>query len=262
LPAAELPAALYEPDGERLVATGLTRGPWNPDHQHAGPPAALLARAIEQASGIEGGQTARLTLEILRPVPIAGLEVDARVVRPGRRVEQLEAALSHDGEMLMRATAWRMRSEPIEQEIGAEPPPPRPDGLPDAVFSFWRDEVAYHRALDWRVVEGNTDGPGPATVWTRLRVPLVAGEQPAPLERLIVMADAASGISAALPWESWLFVNVDLGIHLGRPPRGEWMAMAARTVIGPTGMGLCTSTLGDEHGAVGVSTQSLLVAPR
>ena len=93
-------------------------------------------------------------------------------------------------------------------------------------------------------------------------MPLVAGDGPAPLERLLVMADAASGVSAALPWERFLFVNVDLGIHLSRPPEGEWMAMAARTVIGPTGMGLCTSVLSDEQGAVGVSTQSLLVAPR
>jgi hypothetical protein len=93
-------------------------------------------------------------------------------------------------------------------------------------------------------------------------VPLVAGEEPTPLERLLVMADAASGISAALDWASWMFVNVDLGIHLARPPRGEWMAMAARTDIGPTGMGLCTSSLSDSDGAVGVSTQTLLVAPR
>jgi acyl-CoA thioesterase len=57
-------------------------------------------------------------------------------------------------------------------------------------------------------------------------------------------------------------VNVDLGINLLRPPTGEWMAMDARTAIGPTGMGLCTSQLFDADGAVGVSAQSLLVAER
>jgi acyl-CoA thioesterase len=76
------------------------------------------------------------------------------------------------------------------------------------------------------------------------------------------MADAASGIGAALDWDRWLFVNVDLGIHLLRPPAGEWMAMDASTTIGPTGMGLCSSTLFDRDGAVGTSTQSLLVGPR
>ena len=95
--AAELPTALYEPAGDRFVATALTRGPWSPDHQHAGPPCALLAREIERVSGIDGGQTARLSFDILRPIPIAEVAVEARVIRPGRRVEQIEAALVRTG---------------------------------------------------------------------------------------------------------------------------------------------------------------------
>lgn len=190
------------------------------------------------------------------------MQVDARVVRPGRSVEQVEATLSDGEDTLVRATGWRMASEANEEQAHRDPPPPRPESGSTGSFAFWRDEVAYHRALDWRVVEGDVDRPGPATVWARLRVPLVAGEEPTPLERLLVMADAASGVSAALPWEEWLFVNVDLGIHLSRPPRGEWTAMAARTVVGPSGMGLCTSTLFDSDGAVGVSTQSLMVRRR
>jgi hypothetical protein len=260
----DLPAALYEPVDGGYAATGLTRGPWNPEHQHAGPPAALLAREVERASRIEGGQTGRLSFDILRPVPIAPLAVEARVLRPGRRVEQVEAELRalDGGEVLMRATAWRVRSEPVESPTPLAPPPPGPETGEHSMFSFWTDEVAYKDALDWRFVAGEFDAPGPATAWTRLRVPLVAGEEPTPLERLLVMADAASGISAALDWATWMFINVDLGIHLSRPPRGEWMAMDARTDIGPSGMGLCTSTLFDAGGAVGVSTQTLLVGRR
>ena len=109
----ELPDALYEPDGARWQPTALTRGPWDRGFQHAGPPAALLARALEERSGIEGGQTVRLSYDILRPVPIAPLRIEARALRPGRRVELLEAALldDADGTPLMRATAWRMRAE-------------------------------------------------------------------------------------------------------------------------------------------------------
>jgi hypothetical protein len=190
------------------------------------------------------------------------MEVEARVVRPGRSVEQVEATLSDGDDVLVRATAWRMATESNQAVEIADPAPPRPADASGEAFAFWRDEVAYHRALEWRVAAGEVDAPGPATVWARLLVPLVAGEEATPLERLLVMADAASGVSAALPWEQWLFVNVDLGIHLHRPPRGEWTAMAARTIIGPSGMGLCSSTLCDDDGAVGVSTQTLLVRPR
>jgi hypothetical protein len=264
-----LPGTLYEPEGDRLVPTGLTRGPWNRDHQHAGPPSALLARAIARETSIENAQLARLSFDILRPIEIVPLTVEARVLRPGRRVEQLEATLlrADDGEVVMRATAWAMRSDRAELPAGAadpDPPPPGPEGGEPGAFTVWSrtEPVAYHAAFDWSWMSGSFEEPGPATVWTRLRVPLVAGEEPAPLERMLTMADAASGVSAALDWERWIFINVDLGIHLERPPRGEWMAMDARTRFGDSGAGLCTSVLSDESGRVGVSTQSLLVAPR
>lgn len=265
---AVLPAAFYEPDGAGFASTPLTRGPWDPGLQHAGPPAALLARAIEAASAIPGGQTVRLSYDILRPVPIAPLLTHTRTLRPGRRVEQIEATLTATGDEaspLMRATAWRMRSERVGLPDGAladEPPAAGPDGGRPGDLAFWSDEVAYHRALDWRFVHGAFDRPGPAAVWTRLNAQLVAGEPPTPLQRLLVMADAASGVSSALDWSAYTFVNVDLGVHLQRQPEGEWMAMDAVTRLGEGGTGLCTSVLSDARGRVGVSTQSLLVAPR
>lgn len=257
-----LPAAFYAEDDGRFVSTELTRGPWSRDHQHAGPPAALLARAIERASAIPGGQTTRLSYDILRPVPIAPLAVDTAVLRAGARVEQIEATLTAHGRPLMRATAWRMRTDDSATTATPEPPPPPPTDGRVSRWAFWTDDVAYHRAFDWRWIDGDIDTPGPATVWTRLSAALVAGEEASPLERLLAMADAASGASAQLDWHEWLFVNVDLTIHLERPPRGEWMAMDARTRIGDAGAGVCTAVLSDGLGRVGVSAQSLLVEPR
>lgn len=270
----ELPhSAFFDRDGDRWLPTALTRGPWDPGFQHAGPPAALLARAVEAISGMSGGgggggQTVRLSYDILRPVPVAPLHLATRVLRPGRRVELLEATLVLDDEdatPVMRATAWRMRREaiglPADASVASPPPPSFETGRPGN-FGFWTQDVAYHRALDWRFVAGNFDEPGPATVWTRLRVGLVSGEPATPLQRLLVMADAASGISAVLDWSTYTFVNVDLGIHLLRPPEGEWMAMDAQTLLGPDGAALCTSVLHDTRGRVGSSTQSLMVAVR
>lgn len=259
------PGAFYAAAGpNRWEPTGLTRGPWDPGLQHAGPPAALLARAVEAASGIDGGQTVRLSYDILRPVPIAPLRTQTRVLRPGRRVELVEATLleAEAAEPLMRATAWRMRSETSEGTATAAPALPAPATGQPGSFSFWKDEVAYHRAFEWRFISGQFDVPGPAATWSRQLVDLVDGEPVTPLQRLLAMADAASGISSVLDWTKWTFVNVDLGIHLARPPRGEWMAMDAVTRLGGAGAALCTSDLYDENGRVGSSTQSLLVAPR
>jgi hypothetical protein len=273
-----LPSSLYESDGRLFVPTGLTRGPWDKRFQHAGPPAALLARAVERersgdeasgrgSGGVTPGQAARLAYEILRPVPVAPHRVTTRTLRPGRNVELIEATLADagSGDELMRLSAWRLRVEALALPGGLgepDPPPPPPSEGVSSLPAFWTEPVAYHAALDWRFVAGEFDDPGPATVWTRLRVPLVAGEEVSPLERMLVMADAASGVSHVLDWTRWLFVNVELGIHLERLPEGEWMAMDATTRLGPSGAGLCTSVLSDERGRVGVSTQTLRVTPQ
>jgi hypothetical protein len=262
------PSALYEPAGDgRFRPTALTRGPWNPAHQHAGPPSALLAHVTEAAAGIAGGQVARLAVDILRPVPLdAVLVAQARIVRGGRRVEQLEATLATaDGTDVLRARAWRMRAEAVALPDAArapEPPPPGPDGLSVAPRpSFWTDAVAYFDALEWRFAAGGFEEPGPAAVWTRLRVPLVAGEAATPLEHLLVMADAASGISATLDWTRYAFANVDFSVALQRPPEGEWLAMASETHAGDRGAGVCTGVLSDRGGRVGASSQALFIAP-
>src|SRR3954463_10193723 len=107
----ELPASLYVPADDGYEATALTIGPWDPGFQHAGPPAALLLREAEAASGIDGGQTVRLAYAFFAPVPVGPIRVSASVVRPGRRIELVEAVITAgDARPLMRLSAWRMRT--------------------------------------------------------------------------------------------------------------------------------------------------------
>ena len=80
-----MPDAFYVADGDAFVSTEWTRGPWDARAQHAGPPAALIGRAFEQLDPA-GFQVARFTMEILRPIPIARLHIEAKPVRTGRRV--------------------------------------------------------------------------------------------------------------------------------------------------------------------------------
>jgi hypothetical protein len=263
-----LPGAFYEPDGDVFLASAATSGPWSPDAQHAGPPSGLLSRAIEQAAGIEGGQTARITFDILRPVPVAPLRVETRLLRGGKRVELLEATLlaAEDGAELMRARAWRVRHEPVAFPDGIgriEPPPVGPEGFADRGRpSFWEGDVVYWDALEWRAVAGDFEVPGPAVYWSRLRIPLIAGEPTTPLQHLLIAGDAASGISSTLDWQAFNFANVDFSVALERPPAGEWLAMDAVTRPGPVGAGVCNAVLFDTDGRVGSSTQSLLIAAR
>jgi len=256
--------AFYALDGDRFVSTNLTRGPWSAEHQHAGPPAALVARAIE-ALEPDGLLVARFTLEVLRPLPLVPLRVETRMVKSGRRVQLVEASLLGDDDAeLARASAWRIRpaDEPVP-EVGLEPPAlPGPETSPESALYEPPWGESYFTATEWRLAGGAIAAPGPAAVWIRMRVPLVAGEEPSPLARVLVAADSANGISWELPWDTHLFVNTDLTVHLARMPEGEWVCLDARSRIGPRGIGLSESVLWDERGWIGRGAQSLLVSPR
>ncbi|WP_029434114.1 thioesterase family protein [Blastococcus sp. URHD0036] len=261
----ELPPALYLPDGAGFLATALTIGPWDPGLQHAGPPAALLAREVERTSQVPGGQTVRLAYDILGPVPVGPVRVTGRVLRPGRRVELVEATLEADGAPRMRVTAWRLRTRetsPVDVLAPDAPHPAGPDAGQAETAGFFSTDVAYHRALEWRFTAGSFNSPGPAAAWTRPLVPLVEGEAITPLQHLLVMTDAASGISAELDWTRATFANVDLTVSLYRQPAGEWLAMDAVTSLGPAGAAQCFADLYDGTGRIGRSAASLFVEPR
>jgi hypothetical protein len=261
-----VPAAFYERDGDLLVATELTRGPWDPGAQHAGPPAALLGRALERLDDHAEFHLGRLSFDILRSVPIAPVRLAARILRPGRRVQLVEAELSDEGgEVLMRATAWRIRTAPvaIPDEVAAlDPPPPGPERGREVDFFPTGQELGYHSAMEVRFVEGGFLEPGPATVWLRQRQPLVAGEEASPLQRTLVVADVGNGVSAALDYHRYLFINVDLTVQLERLPAGEWVGVEARTLPRPEGVGTAESVLSDERGRIGRALQTLLVSER
>jgi hypothetical protein len=258
--------AFYERDGDLFRATELTRGPWDPGAQHAGPPAALLGHALEGLPEADRFQIGRVTVEILRSVPIAPVRVQARLARPGRRVQLLEAELSDgDGEPLMRARAWRIRTAeveiPPEAVVGSEPPVP-PEQAFGGEFFPTGEEHGYHSAMEIRFLSGGFLEPGPATVWLRMRQPLVAGEEPSPLQRALVVADVGNGVSASLDFRRFLFINVDLTLQLERLPEGEWICTDATTLPQGNGVGSSDSVLFDRRGRIGRALQTLLVAER
>jgi hypothetical protein len=200
----------YVLDGERLVATASTRGPWSSRHQHGGPPAALCARALEQLLAA-GTMLTRLTFDFIRPVPIGPLAVRAEVIRAGERVQRLRAVLRDgDGAEMVHVTAVALRTAPALAapfvEAGDAPPPPEA-GTPFTV-PFFTDPAGYHHAVEARAVRG-TWGMGSMAAWLRSRVPLVAGESPSPLQRLLIVADSASGVAVVLDQKRHSWVNAD-----------------------------------------------------
>jgi Thioesterase-like superfamily len=253
----------YLPLGDdRWRATVHTTGPWDARFQHGGPPSALLARAIEQCSPRDDMLIARMTVDILGAIPVGELELRSRMLRHGRRVELVEATLSTGGREVVRAQAWRVlrTTEKVTPPQLAPTAPPLPGEATPLAADGWVD--GYLSAVEWRFAVGAFGQRGPATAWTRLRHPLVPGEQPSPLQRVLMVADSGNGISSELDLTNWHFINPELTVHLHREAVGEWICLAAQTAISPGGVGLATSVLSDLDGPIGVSAQSLLIAPR
>ena len=263
--------ALFERDGERYVPTGMSRGPWDPRHCHGGPVSALLARAVETVEPDTGDlwQVARLTVELTRPVPVgASLTLTTEVERPGRKVSLVAAVLRDGDTEVARARALRIRR--AELDLPADSAladdvllAPRDSVAAERVTWAVGDDVAFHsHACEHRFVGGSWNEPGPVEVWIRLDVPVLDGEEPSGVQRVVAAADFGNGVSGSLDYDDFVFINPDLTVHLQRPPEGEWVGMRTASRYGHAGAGLAESELFDAAGRVGRSCQSLFVDQR
>ena len=254
--------SFYVPLGDdRWLATKHTTGPWDASAQHGGPPSALLGRAISLCEPRADMMVARFTVEILGAVPVGELTVRATVTRPGRSVELVEAVAAANGRDVIRATAWRVLRTTSESVPAVQPEPPAvPADSSQMLGRGWVD--GYLSAIEWRMTSGAFGEPGPATAWTRMRYPLVPGEEPSPLVRVLMVADSGNGLSGELDITAWYFINPELTVHLHREPAGEWILVDAHTTISAGGAGLATTNISDQQGPVGTGAQSLLIKAR
>lgn len=262
----ELPAAYYLPGpGGVFEPTVATESPWATGAQHGGPPTALLAHVLRTALNVDGMRIARITNEFLGSIPRTPLTTTTSVIRDGRRVRLVEASLLAEGKPVAIARAWQIATSGeggIPAASLASPAAPAlPDAMPQQYFTGFR-RWGYGESVEWRWVHGSYDSAGEALVWARPRIPLVAGQPMHPLERTLVVADSANGVSSALSPRDWLFIPPSITVTLHRYPEGDWVYLSAVSTLAPDGLGSTLGTLGDPAGPVGSVTQPLLVAPQ
>jgi Thioesterase-like superfamily len=256
---------LFARDGERFVPTELARGPWNPNAMHGGAPSALLAYVLARHDPGPAEFVARLTVELMRPVPLAPLQAVARTVRPGRNVQWVEGALIADGTEVVRAAALRLRLQSVDVDDAVSPaivapPPPEAGSAPSFEF-FDRDAIGYWAANEIRLVQGAIGVAGPATAWLRLRCPVVDDNVPSPFERVAAAADFGSGIGNPLTFVTARAINPEITIHVHRHPDTEWLCLESGAWAETHGVGMAETRLHDVRGPLGRSVQTLLVSP-
>lgn len=256
--------AFYEPDGDRLIPTALTSGPWSEALQHGGPPSALLARACEALAPAKLWHPARLTIDFLRPIAVATpLQVTATTSRSGKQVLGLDAELLSAGRPVARARSVFIRRQPLTfaPELAPTDHPRDPEQLPAIGFDFFAWQVGYHTAVETRLESGSL-GEGPAVAWLRTLHPLVGDEPISPLQRVLLAADAINGVGSNLDMRRHSFINADLSVYLHRLPESAWIRLAAAPHPQTTGVGVVLAELADTRGPIGHALEAQVLASR
>jgi len=260
----ELPTAFFRQISKSEFEPSVaTTGPWSPDLQHGGPPSSLLTHVLRMYPSTGNFRIIRVTIEILSGVPVKPCEIKVEVVRGGKKIELLRAEYTSEGKTFLIANAWRIHSEVGVTEAISDlyEIPVLPEPQVHELFPIF-GRFPYVEALEWRFAKGGFDSLGPATVWTRSRIPLIENQEMDGLEALVLMIDSANGISAELDFHKWTYVPVDLTVGIYRQPEGPWVGMDARTVIGNDGNGQTSAVVFDSKGKVGQSLHTLFIRPR
>lgn len=248
---------MFEPDGDDLVATTLTQGPWGPNAQYGGAPSAVLTWAVEQVPTLVPMRIARLTFDLHRSVPLGRLRVGAAVTREGKRLQLVTATIAADGVEVARCTALRLRVGQGPEEGMDDPthpavePPPGPGALrrSDNV-----DRVGFLRGMEIREGSGRY-----GATWYRVVAPVVAGHELTPATRLAMVADFTANSANFLDQRRWSAINPEVSLHLLREPVGEWHAVVTRSWYQRDGTGLSRAELFDSEGLVGSCATTMLV---
>lgn len=246
-------------DATRFRATSMTEGAWDPQQMHVSPGIGLLAHAIEcdrDARRDDALVLTRLSVDILGAFPVGDIEVQVRVLRPGRTIELVEASLVHDGRTGLLARAWLQQQYDTAAIAGDDTPRlPAPD-----------DVIAFDAALGWaggfaESIEGRREEPQPGhgRFWLRLGGPLVADEEASTTAHALGVADVVNGMSPRVGPEVAAYPNIDLTAHLYRAPVSEWLGCETEVSYGETGVGLTRATLHDVDGPIGCTAQTLTV---
>ncbi len=257
---------VFATDGEHFVPTPHAAGPWDPRYQHGGAVSGLVARVAEGREFEQPMHVARITIDLLRPIPVEPLALDVDAGPSSRNVARTDVRIRHGDDVLAEARVVHIRAADLDHDDVEPPRHERPGPDDGEVREFpggFTEGEAFHRTgMELRFVKGGFHEAGPSSAWFRFRRPLVDDEPPTPLQTVAAACDFGNGISWALPADRYVFINPDLTIHLARLPVGEWVGLTSLTVARPNGTALAESTLFDDDGRVGRSVQSLFVDAR
>jgi hypothetical protein len=247
-------AALFFPEGGRLVPSAFAVGPWRPDALHGGAVAALFAAALE----LEDRALARITVDLMAAVRLRPLRLEVNDESGGRKVQRRSAVLWDEERAVARASALYVT--PVHQDL---PPADEEVVVPPGDLAPLPESRAGWPGFESLAMALHTVGLGKTTTsgWFRLLVPAIAGEPMTGLQSALAAADYTSGGTARLlSLKKWMFMSLDLTVSLVRKPEGDWIGLNGdRSTLGEEGVGVAAALLYDASGSFGRCMQTQLL---
>lgn len=256
--------AIFRVDGAHVITSANAAGPWSPTMQHGSAPAALVTWAAEAVPTPQPMHIARLTIDLMRPVPLAPLTIETEVLRQGRKIQLCEVRLLADGVTVVRATVLKIKSNavlalpPEVADLPVELPGPEQSVVEEGKFS----SSPFVTGMSMRAARGRFGMPGPGAIWYRADWSMIEGAPVSQVMRAVIASDFCNATAVALDFRQWTFINADLTVSLARQPVGDWILLDGETFIGPHGAGIATAKLGDVRGYFGRAVQSLVIEKR
>lgn len=254
--------AVFRVDGKRVFTSEHATGPWDPRMQHGGAPSALVTWAAEALPTPCPMRIARISVDLMRPVPIAELTLESEIVREGRKIQLCVIRLLADGVEVVRASVLKVRKQDVTFPEGIEVEKPLDVAGPDQGREEHPGGNQFMAGITIRAIHGGFMTPAPSAIWFRCRRPIVEGAPLSQAVRVAAAADCSNAVSSVLDFRKWLFINADLTIHMAREPVGHWILLNGEMTLGPNGGGIAVSRLADMQGYFGRAAQSLVIEPR
>ena len=258
------PVVFFRRGGAQILPLPAAAGPWMPNALSGSAVGPLFASLLEDVTPPQPMRVTRLSIEFLRPVPLAPLDYDVRIVREGRKQQILQLTLLASGKPVAQATALRLRCLPAREVANVETGDGQPFE-PPAGTAFAPGIRADNGMLQWlesRVQSATNAGAPLSDGWFRFLGRIFDDRPLTPLTRAALFADFGNGFAPIFDARQYSYLNADLTLHLARLPVGEWLRLQAQTVDGTGGLAMTVVTMSDAQGTVGWSHQSLLIEPR
>ena len=254
---------VYRVDGNNVVSSPDAAGPWDPRMQHGSAPASLVTWAAERIPTPVAMDIARVTIDLMRPVPVGPLTIATQVLREGRKIQLCQIKLLADGVQVVGATVLKIRRQALTLPDGVKE---LPVTLPSPEDSLVEESAAvtspFVRLVSMRAARGRFGQAGAGAIWFRVDNPLIEGEAISQAMRAVVAADFSNGTASMLDFRAWTYINADLTVSFSRQPVGEWILLDGESWIGADGAGLAMSRLADRQGYFGRAVQSLVIEKR